>query len=89
MSSCAHENAMLIGRCPCEPSCFCRTLGVCRDTAEPLEIEVRRRTTDRMPPLSKPKRIEVDIDDPIAVAEFLEAVAMSIRQRKRIVLIVE
>jgi hypothetical protein len=92
--ACTHGNALLfVGDCPCDVSCFCRRHGVCRDVVAEqaqADIEVRRRTTDKMPPLSKSAlKIEIDLDNPQAVAEFLEAVALSIRLRRRVVLTVD
>lgn len=78
--------------CPCSPACFCKRIGVCRDTAEEPPAGADRRATDKMPPLvpaSKSKRIEIDFEDPESVADFMQAVVDSIRAKRRIVLIVE
>jgi len=47
------------------------------------------RATDKMDPVVIAKRLEIDLDNPEGVAEFLDAVAESIRRRGRIVLIIE
>lgn len=94
---CEHRNVLLPSRrCTCVASCFCRTLGVCRDSAmsptPPRTVTPPahgERSTDKMDPLVASKRLEIDLDNPNGVAEFLDAVAESIRKRGRIVLIIE
>lgn len=55
---------------------------------EPLP-EPDKRPTDKVGQLSKGLRMELDLADPEAVAEFLEAVAASVRKKRRIVLTIE
>jgi len=97
---CEHRNIVLqaLG-CVCDPTCFCRTTGVCRssDTVDLRPMMSRtltppstsERPTEEMDPLVVPKRLEIDLDNPEGVAEFLDAVAESIRRRGRVVLIIE
>ena len=48
-----------------------------------------RTATNEMKPVVKPLRVELDLDDPNSLADFLEHVARLIRERKRIVITIE
>lgn len=62
---------------------------ILNDPDEPSEEPVIDRVpTKPMPPFVG-GRIEVDLDDPEAVASFLELVAKIVRDKRRLVLIVE
>jgi len=56
---------------------------------ELADLAVDKRPTAEMRPMANATRLVIDLDDPTAVAEFLEAVARSIREKRRCVLIVE
>lgn len=62
---------------------------VCIPQAETTDglTPVGPRTSTR--PLLKPLRVELDLDDPKSLADFLDHVARLIRERKRIVITIE
>lgn len=58
------------------------------DMSDLDEISVDSRPTKPMP-FTRGARLEIDLDDPCGMASFLEAVARILREKRRVVLIVE
>ncbi len=56
---------------------------------EGIVPSVDKRPTDEMRPMRGELRMTLDLENPEAVAQFLEAVATSIRTKRRITLVIE
>lgn len=94
--SCLHGNVTQAdGLCPCDGQCFCHEHGACRDLDETVGPRTNRlllagrETTVELKPPGEPVRLEIDLEDPDAVAGFLEEFAKSVRARRRLVMIIE
>ena len=68
------------------PICIPRTPRAATDGLTPVGP---RTATNEMEPVVKPLRVELDLDDPKSLADFLDHVARLIRARKRIILTIE